>query len=209
MVTGPGPRPNQRPVVSPPPPTPNVTIPHSSSETGPKPWDENSSSDGVDYIPAGLEMEVPELEDDKEEDYTPVGHELEIPEPDDSEGDEVQILEPPPIPVVDLVTEEEGKVEEEGDLELPPASEEDTEPAEEEDLGVRNTEENTESETAALARYEHHPCPPEEIRVRVRAESKWVSYFGRKRKTAKQTRIESSLSPERPRIEIDDEGYEG
>jgi hypothetical protein len=154
-------------------------------------------------------MEVPELENYKEEDYRPVGPELEIPKPDDNEGDEVQILEPPLIPVVDLVTEEEDKVEEEGDSEPPPTLEEDTEPAEEENLGVRDTEENIESETAALARHEHHSYPPEEFRARARAEGKWVSYFGRRQKTAKRTRIKSSLNPECLRIETNDEGYEG
>jgi hypothetical protein len=134
---------------------------------------------------------------------------LEIPELDDNEGDEVQILEPPPIPVVDLVTKEEDEGEEEGDLEPPPASKEDTKSAEEEDLDARDTGKNTESGIAALAAYEHPLCLSEEFQVRASARGKWVSYYGRKRKPAKRTRIKSSLSPKCPKIETDDEGYEG
>jgi hypothetical protein len=121
----------------------------------------------------------------------------------------MQILEPPPIPVMDLVTEEEDKGEEEGDLEPPTASKKDVKSAEEEDLDARDTGKNTEREIAALVACKHLPSSSKEFKARARAKSKWVNYYGRKWKPAKRTRIESSLSLERPKIEADDEGYEG
>jgi hypothetical protein len=48
--------------------------PELDTESDSVPWTEDSSSEGIDYVPVGLEIEMPRLKD--------------------SEGDEVQILEP-------------------------------------------------------------------------------------------------------------------
>jgi hypothetical protein len=63
----------------------------------------DSTSKSIDYTPAS-----PKIENSSESiDYTPSSPKLEMPSMEDSDGDDVQILEPPPIPVVNLVTDEE------------------------------------------------------------------------------------------------------
>jgi hypothetical protein len=76
-------------------------------------------------------------------------------------------------------------------------------------LDGMDTWEDIEGEMAALAEFEDLPYSFEESRKRARERGKWVNYFGNKRMTAKRTSVESTPSPDHPRVEVDDSGYEG
>jgi hypothetical protein len=90
----------------------------SGKESDPVPWAEDNSSESVNYVLAGHEVEMLSS----------------------SEEDKVQIREPPPIPLVNLVTEEEDDDE---NVEDPKMDEEKLEPM---DVSV-----DTEGELEVLA----------------------------------------------------------
>jgi hypothetical protein len=84
---------------------PPITLLDSPLESDAKsdlvPWADDSSNKGIDYVPTEPRIEIPEL--------------------GDSEKDEVQILESPLIPLVDLVSDDEKDSGEVEALEPPPA----------------------------------------------------------------------------------------
>jgi hypothetical protein len=78
--------------------------------------------ESIDYTPA--EPEVDMLSGSESIDYTPASPEIEMPGIEDSDSDDVQILEPPPIPIVNLVSEEEDDDGEELEMDTRNNSEE-------------------------------------------------------------------------------------
>jgi hypothetical protein len=113
---------------------------------------------------------------DEEVDYIPTGPEIEIPELEDSERDEVQILEPPPIPLVDLVTEDEEDSEEMEVLESLPVLVIDLGTNDEKELEPMDTSEDTEGELEMLAKFEKLTLSFEESRELVRTSGNRVRY---------------------------------
>jgi hypothetical protein len=169
------------------PPIPIILIPDSptasDAESDPAPWDGNSSSEevyyvpagpeialpdnddseGVDYVPTGPEIELPGDDGSDGVDYVPAGPEIEIPGLEDSEGDDVQILEPLPIPVIDLGSEEEMDIEEVEVSGPPPASEEDLEDEDKEELEM-DISEDTMGEKVELVEFDELILSFEEYR---------------------------------------------
>jgi hypothetical protein len=156
---------------------------------------ENSSDDEIDYIPVRPEIEVP-IEG----------------------GDgEIYIIEPPPIPVVDLVTEseeEKDKVEEENEPgeSKEPEIEDDLEEGFDERANVdsMDTSGDTSGEITVLAEFDDISLSFEELRLRAKERGKRVR-FGEQRSTpVKRTCF--TRSPSRPspdRSTVDEGGYEG
>jgi hypothetical protein len=91
-------------------------------------------------------------EDSSSEDYVPAGPAIEVPV--ESGGDEIHIIEPPPISIMDLVTaleEEEDRIEEE------PEESEDSEKEDDLDLS---------EDTEGLVEFEELPLSFKEYRLR-------------------------------------------
>jgi hypothetical protein len=180
------------------PPTPLVPIPKSPSksdtESNPMPWAEDSSDDEIDYVPAGPEIELPELEASTE-------YEVQILEPppipvvdlvseDNDDDEEVEILEPPPVPIVDLIPEEKEEVA----LPFTPSLEE-VDPTLEV-VESMTTSEDTEDELEILVEFDKLTLSFEESRELAKTRGKRVIYWGKMQRPVKRTRIEPNLSPE-------------
>jgi hypothetical protein len=211
------------------PPIPIIPIPDSpptsDAESDPVPLAVDSSDESIDYLPVGPEIEI--LEDNESDgvDYISAGSEIEAPEPEASEEDDVQIIEPPLIPVVDLVTEEENESEEEDVqiLEPPPIPvldlvseeemdieevEENLEDEDEEELEPMDTSEDTISEQEELVEFDEFIRSFEECRHMASDSSLWDVYWRVIPETIDRTRIKSSPNLERIDIEVDDSGCE-
>jgi hypothetical protein len=76
-------------------------------------------------------------------------------------------------------------------------------------LDGMDTGEETEGEMEALVEFKGLSYSFEESRMRAGEIGKWVNNFEKRRMIAKRTRVESNPSPECPRVEVDDSGYEG
>jgi hypothetical protein len=209
------------------PPIPIIPIPDSPPpsdvESDPIPLVDDSSDESMDYLPAGHEIEIPEDNDSDGVDYIPTGPEIEAPEPEASEENDIQIIEPLPILVVDLVTEEENENEEEDVqiLEPPPIPvidlvseeemdieevEEDFEDEVEEELEPMDTSEDTVSEQEELVEFDELILSFEEYRHMASDSCLWDVYWRVIQETIDRTRIKSSPNPERIGIEVDDSG---
>jgi hypothetical protein len=149
-----------------PPQSPVIHISNSSTESDTEsdsvPCGGKSDRDRIDYVPAGPETEIPILED--------------------SEGDDVQILEPLPIPVTDLISEVEV-------LGSPPISDEDLEDKDEKELELMDTSEDTVGEQEELVELDELVLSFEKSRKTARDRNKWINYWRMIRKTAKRTCI--------------------
>jgi hypothetical protein len=107
----------------------------------------------------------------------------------DSRDDDIHIIEPPPIPMIDLLTESEE---------------------EELDPSLNETNADNKGELVALADLEDLPLSCEELRLRAIERGQKIYYFGKWRTPAKRTRFACSPSlPSPDRSNVNESGYEG
>jgi hypothetical protein len=116
-----------------------------------------------------------------------------VPESDGSD-DEVEVLEPPPIPVINLVTDSKDEV-------APPS----TPPLGE--IALMDTSGDTKSEVETLREMESITLSREESRESNKVKGKRVVAWGKMRRTAKRTRVEMMVSPERTNKEPECSSY--
>jgi hypothetical protein len=109
---------------------------------------------------------------------------------DEKDGREIEVLEPPPAPVVVLVSEDEKEV-------APPMT-----PCLE-DGELMDISDDIKGEMESLEEFDALDLSFEESRELARARGKRVRYWDEERRTDKRIRVEPMPSPEQPSEELD------